>query len=443
MKIAIIGTGYVGLVTGACLADKGHEVWCVDKNESKISNLKKKIIPIYEPGLEDLVVKGMKRGNLHFTTQLAEAAAGAAICFLTVDTPQARDGTPIVDNVFLAAASLGAVMQPPMLVVTKSTVPVGTTRRVSEILKTRLEERGLPSDGVAVASNPEFLKEGSSVRDFLEPDRIVVGVENSAHAEMLREIYRPFLKNAKDFLVMNIASAELAKYAANAMLACRISFINEMAHLCEKVGADVEQIRQVLGSDPRIGPHFLHAGLGYGGSCLPKDVAALLKLGNEQDVSLSVVDGAQMTNDIYKEKFGAKIYDHLQPARPRPATLKNKTIALWGLAFKPETDDIREAVSIHLIKSFRDLDAGIRAYDPAAMENVRRMESGITLCEDKYDCLKDADCLIVVTEWNEFRKPDFAKMKTLMKRPLIFDGRNLFNPAQMKELGFDYHGQGR
>lgn len=443
MKIAILGTGYVGLVTGACLAGKGHEVWCVDKNETKIANLQKKIVPIFEPGLETLVARGLEERRLFFTTDLKEAAAGAALCFLTVDTPAGRGGAPNIDNVLIAAANLGAVLQPPLLVVTKSTVPVGTTRGVLEILQAKLKERGLPAEEVAVASNPEFLKEGSSVRDFLEPDRVVVGVENSAHAEILRELYRPFLKTPEQFLVMDIASAELAKYAANAMLACRISFINEIAALCEKTGADVEKIRQALGTDPRIGPHFLYAGLGFGGSCFPKDVTALLALGEEHQVWLPVVEGAQATNDRHKERFASKIYDHLQPQQPKRVTLKNKTIALWGLAFKPQTDDIREAVSLHLIQSFRDWGAGIRAFDPAAMENVRRLETGITLCEDKYDCLQGADCLVIVTEWDEFRRPDFARMKSLMKRPLIFDGRNIFNPAQMKELGFDYHSQGR
>lgn len=440
MKITIIGTGYVGLVTGACLADAGNEVWCVDKNEAKIAKLLNGVIPIFEPGLEPLVLRGVKEKRLYFTTDLPAAVQKADICFLTVDTPPNADGSPNLNNIFAASESLGNHLDPDCLVVTKSTVPVGTTFKIKEIILKKFKERRVDAESFAVASNPEFLKEGTSVQDFRHPDRIVVGVENPSAGEKLKELYEPFMRKKDCLLVMDVASSEISKYAANAMLAARISFMNEMSNLCEKVGADIDKVRQSIGWDPRIGPHFLYPGLGYGGSCLPKDVSALIRLGKDKNYPLPLVEAVGETNRRQKENFLQKIARHFGG----PEKMKGKNIALWGLAFKPETDDIREAPALFLAENFLKWGVNIRAFDPVAADNVRLLFGDqMQFLSGNYECLEGADCLVIATEWSAFRSPNFAKMKQLMKKPVIFDGRNLYPPAKMKEMGFDYFSIGR
>lgn len=440
MKIAIVGTGYVGLVTGACLADTGNEVWCVDKNGEKIARLLDGRIPIYEPGLEGLVLRGLREERLQFTTDLPRALQNAEICFLTVDTPSGPNGVPDLTNVFDVAQKLGDAITGPLLVVTKSTVPVGTTLKVKQQIGKKLAQRGLDPSLVSIASNPEFLKEGTSVQDFRNPDRVVVGAEMAEAAEQLRELYAPFMRKRDCFLVMDIASAELAKYASNAMLATRISFMNEMAGLCEAIGADIDKVRQAVGWDPRIGSHFLYPGLGYGGSCLPKDVLALVELGKQKEAPLPLIQAVETTNRAQREKFFRRVARYFGSTE----NLKEKTFALWGLSFKPETDDIRQAPSLFLIENLLKHGAKIRAFDPVAMENVRSIfGDAVLFCANNYLCLEGADCLLIATEWNEFRSPDFAKMRRLMKKPVIFDGRNLYPPSKMEELGFDYASIGR
>lgn len=440
MKITIIGTGYVGLVSGACLADTGNEVVCVDKNPKKIALLQDGIVPFYEPGLEALVKRGLKEGRLKFTQNISQGLDKTQIIFLTVDTPPSPSGAADLTNIFEVARQVGENLTGPALVVTKSTVPVGTTLKVKEIIQKKLAERNLSQDGVAVASNPEFLKEGSAIQDCRYPDRIVVGVESDAQAEILKELFEPFMRKKHCFLVMDITSAELSKYAANAMLATRISFMNEMANLCEKVGANIDLVRQAIGWDPRIGSHFLYAGLGYGGSCLPKDVQALIELAKQRDLPLRIVEAVDETNRRQKEKFVQKICTHFGGEQH----LRGKQFALWGLAFKPETDDIRSAPALALIEKLTSLGARLNVFDPVAMENVRaQIGEKIVYCQGNYDCLVDADALIIATEWSEFRSPDFSKMKSSMKQPIIFDGRNLYQPQKMKELGFDYISMGR
>lgn len=398
------------------------------------------IIPIYEPGLEPLVKRGIKEGRLHFTTQWGPAVEKANICFLTVDTPPAQNGQSDLTNIYAATNELGKKIAPPCLVVTKSTVPVGTTLQIKKRLQDQLKERGVAAEGVTVASNPEFLKEGTSVQDFRYPDRIVVGVEKEGDAKPLRELYQPFMRKRDCCLVMDVASAELSKYAANAMLAARISFMNELAALSEVIGANIDRIRQSIGWDPRIGPNFLYPGLGYGGSCLPKDVAALIQLGNDKNTPLSMITAIHETNQKQKTRFLQKIAGHFGS----PKNIEGKIIALWGLSFKPETDDIREAPALFVIEELLKQGARIQAFDPVAMENVRGLfGSKIKLCPACYPCLEGADALIIATEWNEFCSPDFKTMKRLLRRPVIFDGRNLYDPAKMREMGFDYFSIGR
>ncbi len=440
MKITIVGTGYVGLVTGACLADTGNEVWCVDKNSEKIDNLNKGILPIYEPGLDIIVSRNTKDNRLFFTNDLAKAIANSEICFLTVDTPSNDTGAADLTNVVAVANALGEMLQTPILLVTKSTVPVGTTLKVKKIVQTGLQNRSLDPTSVSVASNPEFLKEGTAIQDFRYPDRVVVGTERSQDAQKLHELYSPFMRKQDCFLVMDIASSELCKYASNAMLATRISFMNEMSQLCEKVGADIAHIRTAMGWDPRIGTHFLYAGLGYGGSCLPKDVLALTHLGKEMETPLYLVEAADQTNGNQRERFLNRIVAHFGGKN----NVKGKTVALWGISFKPETDDIRQAPAIFLIEKLLGLKAMVKAFDPVAIQNARKLfEDRVTFCNNNYACLEGADCLIIVTEWNEFRSPNFTKMKQLLTNPVIFDGRNLYSPEKMRELGFDYFSIGR
>lgn len=444
MKVSVVGSGYVGLVTGACLADAGNNVWCVDKNVAKIEHLKNAQIPIYEPGLEEIVKKNYAEGRLHFTTELSDALDESEICFIAVDTPPDGDGKADLTNVLAVADEIGRKMNSKKIVITKSTVPVGTTFRVKAVIEGKLQERGMdPKSLISVASNPEFLKEGSAVQDFMKPDRVIVGVENETVGEKLHELYKPFMMKRDRFLRMDIPSSELSKYAANAMLATRISFVNELARLCEKVGANISNVRESLGTDPRIGPEFLYAGLGYGGSCFPKDMKALVQLGREYNVTQSIAETADKTNDQQREWFWQKIENHFGGK----GSLKGKKIAVWGVAFKANTDDVRHAPSLDLIAKLRNEGAEVYAFDPVAHATAKtaldKMGVHINWAKTNYDCLGSAHALIICTEWHEFRSPDFEKMKDLMKGHAIFDGRNLYDPKHVREYGFTYASVGR
>ena len=441
MKLTVIGTGYVGLVSGACFADVGNEVWCVDKDTSKIEALKQDRIPIYEPGLEEMVGRNMKEERLFFTTDLKEAVFKSDICFITVDTPPDGDGKADLTNVLAVAEKLGEVIESYKIVVTKSTVPVGTTLKVKQVISEKLEKRGLdPEKLFDVASNPEFLKEGAGVNDFMSPDRVIAGFEKEAVGRKLHALYSPFMRKSDRFLQMDIASAELAKYAANSMLATRISFMNELSRLCDKVGADIDAIRHALGTDPRIGPDFLYAGLGYGGSCFPKDMKALARLGREYGTPLTVIESADSANDSQRAWFWKKITDHFEGEK----NLKGRRFAVWGVAFKPNTDDVRFAPSIDLMKRLVDAGAEVAACDPVAEKSGRDvLGERISWHNGQYSCIDNADALIICTEWREFRSPDFGRMKTSMKTPVIFDGRNLYDPEAMKAHGFVYKSVGR
>lgn len=444
MRLCVIGTGYVGLVSGACLADVGNEISCVDKDEAKVAALKEGRIPIYEPGLEEVVRRNESESRLFYTTDLGCGLKDAEVCFITVNTPPDGGGRADLTNVIAVAKRIGELLDHHMVVVTKSTVPVGTTMRVKETIAAGLIRRGLdPKDLLDVASNPEFLKEGDAVADFMKPDRVIVGVERSEVAERLHQLYSPFMRRQDRFLVMSIQSAELAKYAANAMLATRISFMNEMARLCERVGADIGNIRQALGSDPRIGPDFLYAGLGYGGSCFPKDARAAVELGKEHGAHLSVIEAADHTNAVQREWFWEKISAHFGGGRG----LRGKIVALWGLAFKANTDDVRHAPSIYLAQRLLDAGAAVAVFDPVAMETAREAlndrASSIRWAPGAYEAIEGADALVICTEWREFRSPDFHRIKSLMRAPVVFDGRNLYDPETMRDLGFVYAGVGR
>lgn len=439
MKLCVVGTGYVGLVSGACLADVGNDVWCVDKDASKIERLKKFDIPIHEPGLRSIVERNVREKRLFFTSRLEDGLSTAELCFITVDTPLGADGRADVGNVMEVGQCLGELLQAPIMVITKSTVPVGTTLKLKETIEAGLKKRGLNlKQLVKVANNPEFLKEGDAVADFMKPDRVVVGTDDDDVALQLRRLYRPFMRKMDRFLVMDIASSELCKYAANAMLATRISFMNELARLCERVGADIDALREGLGSDPRIGPPFLFAGLGYGGSCFPKDMKALIELGREQVSPLSIVESADRANDMQREWFWEKIRSRFG----KGTNFAGKKIAVWGIAFKPETDDVRSAPSLYLIERLLEAKAHVSAYDPAASENGKKSlgekAEKVQWCASSYECLKNADALIICTEWREFRSPDFKKMKLLMQQPLLFDGRRLYEPDDLKRHGFEY-----
>ncbi len=443
MKVCVIGTGYVGLVSGACLSDVGHQVICVDINEEKVTKLNNGCIPIYEPGLEDIVKRNHSNGRLSFTTQLSEGVVDADVCFITVDTPPGGDGKADLSSVLAVAKSLGESIDHPMVVVTKSTVPVGTTMKVKSVICDLLESRGLdPKEYVHVANNPEFLKEGDAVSDFMKPDRIVVGVEDDYVGEKMHALYAPFMRRKDRFILVNIPSSEMIKYAANAMLATRISFVNEIARLCEKVGADINNVRQGLGSDPRIGPEFLYAGLGYGGSCFPKDTKAIIELGKEHDTHLSVIEAADQTNDYQREWFWAKVQSYFGVNG-----LATKKIAIWGTAFKANTDDVRFAPALTLIDRLLENDAIVSAYDPVAVESTCKdlgvKANQIHWAANAMDALKNADALIVCTEWLEFRSPDIDTMKSLMNQSVIFDGRNLYDCATMSKNGFTYFSVGR
>ena len=436
MRVAVIGTGYVGLVTGTCFSDMGNEVWCVDVDEAKIERLKNGIIPIYEPGLSELVLKNHKAGNLNFTTKIEEALDRCNICFIAVGTPMGEDGSADLHYVLTVASSIGKCMSHHMYVVDKSTVPVGTAQKVRAAIQKELDERGsdLTFD---VISNPEFLKEGTAVSDCMRPDRIVIGVDNEGAAETMQELYRHYVLNTDNFILMDIASAEMTKYAANSMLATKISFMNEISRICEQVGADVNKVRKGIGSDKRIGYSFIYPGCGYGGSCFPKDVKALVSTAAEYGYNAQLLRAVEDVNHAQKHVIANKVKEHFGE------DLSGRTFAVWGLSFKPDTDDMREASAITIINDLTAAGAKIKAYDPKAMEEAKKCylkdNANVEYVERKYDALKDADALILVTEWKEFRSPDFDEIKDCLKQPVIFDGRNIYGAKTAKKYGFDYY----
>ena len=440
MKITVIGTGYVGLVSGACLAEVGNDVLCLDLDLEKIRVLEAGGIPIYEPGLQDMVQRNVAAGRLHFTTDVARAVRHGTIQFIAVGTPPDEDGSADMQYVLTAARSIGRLMTDYKVVVDKSTVPVGTADKVHEAIADELGQRGVQTP-FAVVSNPEFLKEGAAVEDFMRPDRIIVGASDEHAISLMRALYAPFQRNRERLIVTDARSAELTKYAANAMLATRISFMNELANLAEKLGADIEMVRQGMGSDPRIGYHFLYPGCGYGGSCFPKDVKALIKTAaGAGDVGLKVLMAVEAANSAQKHVLGRKIKQRLGD------DLTGRHFAVWGLAFKPNTDDMREAPSLELLTDLLAAGATVTAYDPAAMQEAQRVlgdEPRIRYAQSPNEALVGADALVIVTEWKEFRSPDFDLIKARLKQPLIVDGRNLFDPALVRAQGFDYLAIGR
>ena len=436
MNIAIVGTGYVGLVSGTCFADTGANVTCIDVDEKKIELLNNGEIPIYEPGLDELVVKNVKAGRLKFSSDLASVLNDQEIVFSAVGTPPDEDGSADLKYVLQVAKTIGENLNRYLVVVTKSTVPVGTARKVRETIQAELDKRGVDIT-FDVASNPEFLKEGNAIKDFMSPDRVVVGIESEKAKKTLTKLYKPFLINNFRVIFMDIPSAEMTKYAANSMLATRISFMNDIANLCELVGADVNMVRQGIGADTRIGRKFLYAGCGYGGSCFPKDVKALIKTADKAGYSMEVLKAVERVNERQKHV----LFNKLVKAYGDEKELKGKTIALWGLSFKPETDDMRESTALVIIDSLLKAGCNIRAYDPVAMDECKRRlpDAPITYCRDMYDAVLDADAMLLLTEWKEFRLPTWAVIKKEMIRPLVIDGRNIFDIEELEENGFEYH----
>ncbi|MDR0712857.1 MAG: UDP-glucose/GDP-mannose dehydrogenase family protein [Bacteroidales bacterium] len=437
MKIAIIGTGYVGLVTGTCFAEVGLDVTCIDVDRQKIENLNRGLVPIYEPGLEELVLKNIQAERLKFHTDLASCLDGMETVFIAVGTPPGEDGSADLKYVLEVAATIGANMRKYLLIVTKSTVPVGTASKVRETVQRELDRRGVHL-AFDVASNPEFLKEGAAVRDFMYPERVVLGVESEKAENILKRLYHPFLLNNFPVIFMDVASAEMTKYAANAMLATRISFMNDMANLCEIVGADINMIRKGIGSDSRIGQKFLYAGCGYGGSCFPKDVKALIKTAKDNGYTMHVIEAVEKVNENQKSILFHKLSGYYR------GDLKGKTVALWGLSFKPETDDMREAPSLALIEQLTAAGISVRAYDPVAMEEAGKYISvPVVYCKDKYEAAIDADAVMLVTEWTDFRMPSWPVVKKTLKHPLVIDGRNIYDKNELAENGLIYLGIGR
>src|ERR671934_1963444 len=433
MRIAMIGTGYVGLVSGACIADFGHRVTCVDKDSAKICSLKSGEIPIYEPGLKDVVQSNVRQGRLQFTTALSEALKGADAAFIAVGTPSRRgDGHADLSYVYEAAREIAAALTDFTVIITKSTVPVGTGDEVERIIR---ELR--PDIDVAVASNPEFLREGAAIHDFKHPDRIVIGTDDERAKRVLAEIYRPLYLNQAPILYTSRRTAELIKYAGNAFLATKITFINEIADLCERVGADVQEVARGIGLDNRIGPKFLHAGPGFGGSCFPKDVRALIKTAQDHDVPMRILEATETVNETRKRAMARKV------SAAFAGVLRGKTVAVLGLTFKPNTDDMREAPSIPLITALQDMGAKVRVYDPVGMEQARQMLADVTYCQGPYDCVEDADAAVIVTEWEQFRALDLERLRDLMACPVIVDLRNIYCPEDMKKHGFAYASIGR
>jgi UDPglucose 6-dehydrogenase len=436
MKIAVVGTGYVGLVTGTCLSDYGNDVYCVDVNEKKIEDLRNGIIPIYEPGLENLVKSNYNAGRLKFTSDIRTALVHSDICFIAVGTPMGEDGSADLQYVLEVAKSIGKYMEHHMYVVDKSTVPVGTAKKVRAKIQEELDKRSsdLTFD---VISNPEFLKEGTAISDCSRPDRIVIGTDNDEAAKIMKEMYLPLVRNNETIIYMDIPSAEMTKYTANAMLATKISFMNEISNICERVGADVNKVRMGIGSDRRIGFHFIYAGCGYGGSCFPKDVQALIKTSRDYGYEAKILNVVEQVNAEQKLLIPAKV------VRRFGEDLGGLTFALWGLAFKPDTDDMRQAASITIVNELTQRGANIKAYDPKAVKEAKECylkdNRNIEYCESKYTTLVDADAMILVTEWKEFKAPDFAEIKKRLKNAVIFDGRNQYDAVRMREMGFEYY----
>jgi UDPglucose 6-dehydrogenase len=427
----VVGTGYVGLVVGVCLAENGNTVVCVDSDEAKVAALRKGEVPIYEPGLAELIPRNEQEERLRFTTDLRTAVEQSDIVFIAVGTPQDEDGSADLTHVLEAARGIARAMNGYKVIVAKSTVPVGTSKRIRETVA------ALTSHPFAVVSNPEFLKEGAAVADFLKPDRVVIGTDDPRARDVMGELYAPFVRTGNPILFMDPASAELSKYAANAMLATRISFMNEVAVLCDQVGADVDAVRRGVGSDSRVGVSFLFPGIGYGGSCFPKDVKALVRMGQDAGAPMRIVEAVDQANEAQRTLLVPRIEKHLDG-------LTGKTVAVWGLSFKPQTDDIREAPALYLIEGLLRKGARVRAYDPKAMDAARRvLGDRVTFCGKSYQAVEGADALVVATEWNAFREPDFPRVKSLMRNPAIFDGRNLYNPQLLREMGFHYEGIGR
>ena len=441
MRVCIFGTGYVGLVSGTCLAEVGHDVVCVDVDAAKVAGLERGIIPIYEPGLTPMVKANHAAGRLHFTTDAAAGVAHGDIIFIAVGTPPDEDGSADLQYVLAVASAIGQHLRKPAVVVDKSTVPVGTTDKVRATIAAELEARG-ETIAFDVVSNPEFLKEGAAVEDCMRPDRIVIGADNPAAVATLKRLYAPFNRNHDRIVAMDVRSAELTKYAANAMLATKISFMNEIANIAEQVGADIEHVRKGIGSDPRIGWHFIYPGAGYGGSCFPKDVQALARIAQQHGVEPRLLGAVEAVNEAQKGHLFDLMVRHYGDA----TALRGKTVALWGLAFKPNTDDMREASSRRLLQQLWDAGARVRAYDPEAIEETRRIfgeRDDLVLSASAADALQDADALVVVTEWKQFRSPDFARLKDALRDRVVFDGRNLYEPAEIEAAGLAYYGIGR
>ena len=437
MKITVVGTGYVGLVTGACLADVGIQVTCVDIDQKKIDGLENGIMPIYEPGLKDIVLRNHAKGRLHFSTNLGEAIKGSGAAFIAVGTPPGEDGSADLKYVLGVAQEIGQTMDDYLVVITKSTVPVGTAEKVRGAVASALDKRSA-SFSFDVASNPEFLKEGAAIEDFMKPDRIVVGIDSERAREMMARVYRPFTLNGHPVIFMDIPSAEMTKYAANAMLATKISFMNDIANLCERMGADVNQVRKGIGSDPRIGNKFIYPGIGYGGSCFPKDVKALARTGRENGHTMRILEAVEAVNDAQKSVLFNKINAYFG------GELRGKTVAFWGLSFKPNTDDMREAPSLVIANLLLNAGAHVRAYDPVAMEEAKhQLGDRITYCADEMEAVRGADALALITEWAEFRVPDWSTVANEMNGKVLFDGRNLYRREIVGEVGFDYFGIGQ
>ena len=437
MKIVVVGTGYVGLVTGTCFAEIGVDVVCVDIDAEKIARIERGDIPIYEPGLDEMVVRNMKAGRLCFSTDLSTCLDGVEIVFSAVGTPPDEDGSADLRYVLDVAHNVGRYMTDYLVVVTKSTVPVGTARKVKAAIQSELDKRGVDIE-FDVASNPEFLKEGNAIADFMRPDRVVVGVDSKRAEALMQKLYKPFMVNKYRIIITDIPSAEMTKYAANAMLATRISFMNEIALLCDEVGANVNAVRKGIGADDRIGSRFLYAGCGYGGSCFPKDVKALIKTAEENHCDMQILKAVERVNESQKELLYRRLSHYFE------RNLSEKRIAVWGLSFKPETDDMREAPSLVLIDKLCGAGARVKVYDPVAMSECRRrIGDKVEYARNIYEAVADADALLIVTEWKEFRMPDWTAVLRVMKSPVIFDGRNIYDPDEMKELGFVYHSIGR
>jgi UDPglucose 6-dehydrogenase len=431
MKIAVVGTGYVGLVAGACFAENGNEVVCIDKDPDKVRGLQRGKIPIYEPGLEEVVRRNHTEKRLTFTTNLARGVRASEIIFVAVGTPTGEDGSADLQHVLGVARDTARAMNGYKVIVNKSTVPVGTAAKVREIVARET------SHPFSVVSNPEFLKQGAAIDDFMKPDRVVIGADDTRAADLMKELYAPFTRTGAPIMLMDPASAELCKYAANAMLATRISFMNEVANVCEAMGADVDQVRKAVAADRRIGPSFLFPGVGYGGSCFPKDVKAMLRFAESADYNFRILSAVEAVNERQKLRLLEKLQAHF-------GSLKGKKIAIWGLAFKPRTDDMREAPAVPLIRGLIKEGARVQAYDPEAMKVAKSIFGAkVTYADSNYAALDGADALVLVTEWNEFREPDFGRMKKLMRTPVVFDGRNIYNPEQIKAQGFQYFSIGR